>query len=224
MGFFDIPLSKGVKQPLKEAPVKMTAQLQWAMDLLKALSLCTDSRKDRENLHCIHVKHLPSGKYQVQASDGNILLRVLLQDEHISALSAATGESWDIDSEAFWLPANRAREDRKAEGWDMTVPSWPDVDRVIPTKFEHGPASRALRPWFTFEMLQRVQEIYRLLDIHDPYYRHYWFNGIEGATCDRREVYPACMVQVDMLLLVMPARNPELEFEGMNEIPEEVTR
>lgn len=211
MGFFDIPAKKpAVKAGVRQAATKYPAQEEWAKNLLKALSLCTDNRKGRENLHCIHVKHLPSGKYQVQASDGNILLRVLLQDEHISALSAATGESWDIDSEAFWLPANRAREDRKAEGWDMTVPSWPDVDRVIPIQFRHGPSCRELRPWFTFEMLQRVQEVYRLLDIPDPYYRHYWFNGIEAATCDRREIYPACMVQVDMLLLVMPARNPEL--------------
>ena len=223
MGFFDIPQSKGVKQSQKEAPVQMTAQIQWARNLLDALVLCTGT-ECKWDLHCIHVKHLPSGKYQVEATDSHILLRVLLEDEHIASLSALTGQPWDIDSEAFWLPADRARKQHMEEGWDTSVQSWPDVDRVIPSKFGHGPASRALRPWFTFEMLQKVQEVYRLLEIPDPYYRHYWFNGIEEATCDRREIYPACMVQVGMLLLVMPARNPELEFEGMNEVPEELTR
>ena len=209
MGFFDIPLSKGVKQSLKEAPVQMTAQIQWTRNLLDALVLCTGT-ECKHDLHCIHVKHLPSGKYQVEATDSYILLRVLLEDEHIASLSALTGQAWDIDSEAFWLPADRARKQHREEGWDMTAGAWPDIDRVIPNQFKHGPSCRELRPWFTFEMLQRVQKVYRLLDIPDPYYRHYWFNDIYEATCDRREIYPACMNQVDMLLLVMPARNTEL--------------
>ena len=210
MGFFDIPVSKGVRESLKAAPVKMTAQMEWAGKLLKALSLCTGTRKDRPYLHCIHVRHLPSGKYLVEATDADILLRVLLENEHISALSTLTWEHWDIDSDAYWLPASRAREDHRKEGWDTTVTFWPNTDQVVPSHFDHGPASRDLRPWFTFDMMQRVQQIYKLLDITDSFYRHYWFNGIEQPTCDRREIYPACMVQVDMLLLVMPARNPEL--------------
>jgi hypothetical protein len=223
MGFFNIPDKKTLKparveKPAKTAPAPVdTEQTDWARGLLDALVLCT-GEECKHDLHCINLKHLPSGKYQAEATDRHIFLRVLLDSEHISALSALTGQAWNIDSEAFWLPADVARKQHMEEGWDMSASDWPDTDSVIPAQFKNGPASMSLRPWFAFDILQRVEKIYRALGIPDSSYRHYWFNGLKDATADRRtlDAWPGAG-EVEMLLMVMPVINIELYPDGYKE-------
>jgi len=215
MGFFDIPDKVG-KSSLERGPVETTVQAKWAMGLLNALELCTTSDKGQQLFkRYIHVKKYLTDRWQVEATDGNIALRVMLEQEHIDAMSSATGTPWDIDDEGMWL---------KGTGWDAADVPYPNMDRWLAAQYPHGPACREMRPLFTFDMLDRVHRVYRLLGIEDASYRHYWFTTPESPTVDRRDIYPACMSQVPMMLLVMPCRNPDMEFEGMNEVPEEVTR
>ena len=215
MGFFEMPRELERKAPVVTPMMANYEAGIWMVGLLDALELCTTSKKGQAQFkRYIHVKKCLD-RWQVEATDGDIALRVLLDKEHIAAMSNATGRDWAIDGEGLYL---------RGSGFVTDDCQFPNMDRWLAAQYPHGPDSREMRPLFTFDMLERVHKVYRLLDIEDASYRHYWFTTPESPTVDRRDIYPACMGQVPMLLLVMPCRNPDMEFEGMNEVPEEVTR
>lgn len=213
MSLFDIPTQAteaSAKEPNKAA-----------LALINAVDLAT-MRNSSGWPPLAHIR-VDFDACNVAASDGTILVKLGLDKGAMAliaeAMTATTGDRQPaLQGCQFWVSPKTAKKMGIAPGWkDPKDTPYPDLDLVIPTKFDTAyNDSERCRPFFSFKLMARVAAIYKALNIGDKGFTHFQCDrSLVGPAVDQRSDAWTCdssfRIEAELTLLVMPIRNTCLE-------------
>lgn len=215
MGFFDLPT---VPKTRPEKPAKAIGTLA-CYKIIQALDLAA-MRYDpkRKELGAVRVDFKAK---TVAASDAHILVKLGLEDQDFDSLvQTMSGISLDDPGEGhlvhYWVSPASAEALKMPGGWVKSPGSFgcPDFDKAIPTRPKYGPKSQELRPFFAFEVLDRISQLYKLLGINDPAFYKYSFDSLRLPAVETRDDAfvdeGGRRMKLKLTILAMPILNPNM--------------
>lgn len=207
MGFFNIANTTADGTPFGYKAAKQ---------LVDAVGLACATDRTRQSLGAILVD---LDKGELTATNGHILFRATigaepLKDYVLPSMEYMThGLDCPVESGAVcWVSDASAKACNCKAGWQPDDFVYPKVDAVIPTSFEHTyDCTDAMRPFFTFEVLEKIRKFYKLMGIGASGFYRFSFNSPSHGVVEKWEAADTNVtgsgvsLSPYVLILAMPA-------------------